>query len=200
MAAPRSPLVVVRRSLWVVGTCGIAACASKGDPDPETAIQGQQSTRVVTPGVQTSGVMQTRANTEDYIRRATVSAPLERAWPAVVGAYEDLKIPVTLRVDASRQIGSQGRRFRGSIGGTRLGLLFDCGNAASGGDAADVYEVTVDLTTTLAPGTDATSSSVQSVALAMAKPMMTSGEPVRCMSTGRLESKILDATTKRLGA
>ena len=142
--------------------------------------------------------METRAVNEDYLRTTSVAAPADRVWLAVAGAYDDLKLPITTRVDASRQVASQGRRFRGSIGGTRLGILFNCGSSAAGGDLADSYELTVDVASTVAPAADAAQSTVQSVVSALARPVMTSGEPVRCASTGRLEQKIVEEAAKRL--
>ena len=177
----------------------LGACASRSRQSAdETPIPAGQSARVVVPGSGTTTHMETRAVNEDYIRTSSIAAPVDRAWLAVAGAYDDLKLPITTRVDASRQIASQGRRFRGSMAGTRLSILFSCGASAAGGDAADSYELTVDVGTTVAPGPDATQSSVRTVAAATAKPVMTSGDPVRCASSGRLEEKIVEAATKRL--
>jgi hypothetical protein len=177
----------------------LAACASKGGPAPNSEVVGaQQSTRVATGITGASTMTVARTNAEDYVRSSSLAAPADRAWPAVAAAYDDLKLPVTLRVDAQRQIASQGKRFRGSLGGTRLGLLFNCGASSAGGDAADSYELTIDVATTVRPGADASQTSVQTIASALAKPVMTSGEPVRCVSTGRLEEKLVQAATKRL--
>ena len=176
----------------------VAACASKGGPAPSSEVVGVQQTARVGTGVTGAAVTVARTNTEDFVRAGTLAAPADRAWPAVAAAYDDQKLPVTLRVDAQRQIASQGKRFRSTLGGTRLGLLFNCGSAAAGGDAADSYELTIDVATTVRPSADASQTSVQTVASALAKPVMTSGEPVRCVSTGRLEEKLVQAATKRL--
>ena len=178
----------------------LAACASKGSsaPDPGAVVVAPQTSTRVTAGTGGSSATIARTSTEDFVRPSTLAAPVDRAWPAVAAAYDDLKLPVTHRADAQRQVASQGRRMRGSIGGTRMGLHFNCGAASSGGDAADSYELTLDVATTVAPGADASQVSVQTIATAMARPVMTSGEPVRCVSTGRLEEKITQAAMKRL--
>ena len=182
----------------LVALAGACASSSRQAGPDETPIASGQSARVVVPGSGSTTHMETRAVNEDYLRTTSVAAPADRVWLAVAGAYDDLKLPITTRVDASRQVASQGRRFRGSIGGTRLGILFNCGSSAAGGDLADSYELTVDVASTVAPAADAAQSTVQSVVSALARPVMTSGEPVRCASTGRLEQKIVEAASKRL--
>jgi hypothetical protein len=173
-------------------------CASGASAPPQDAVQIQESARVVTPGSGTSSIVQTRTTSEDFVRTSSVPGAPDRLWPALAGVFDELKLRVTLRNDASRQLGSQGQRVRGAIGGTRLSLMFSCGAAAGGGQAADSYELTIDVTSQVMSGPTAQESSLRSFATAVARPMSTSGEPVRCMSTGRLEEKIAAAATKRL--
>ena len=191
---------VVTRGALVACAALAAACASKSasGPSPSSEVVGAQQTTRVTSGVTGQAMTVARTSAEDYVRPSALAAPIDRAWPAVAAAYDDLKLPVTMRVDARRQIASQGKRFRGSLAGTRLGILFSCGTASSGGDAADSYELTIDAATTVVPGADASQATVQTIVSALAKPVMTSGDPVRCVSTGRLEEKIAQAAAKRL--
>lgn len=174
------------------------ACASKGAATSEEAVQVQQSTRIVTPGVSTSSVVQTRTVTEDAVRASLLPGAPERVWDALPVVYADLKLPLTLRSQGDRQLGSQGRRVRGSLGGVRMSLLFSCGAAAGGGEAADSYELSLDLVTQVAAGPTAAESVLRTFATAVARPMMTSGEPVRCVSTGRLEERVAAAVRQQL--
>lgn len=174
-----------------------AACAARGAAKSQDAVQVEQSTRVVTPGVSTSSIVQTRTVTEDVVRASTLAVAPERVWEALPAVYADLKLPVTLQSQGDRQLGSQGRRVRGSLGGTRMSLMFSCGPAAGGGEAADSYELTVDLVSQVATGPTTGEAVLRTFATAVAKPMMTSGEPVRCVSTGRLEEKVTEAVRKR---
>ena len=193
------PSAAALRPALLGAACALAAaCASGGGAAPQDGVQVQESARVIAPGVGTSGVIQTRTVSEDVVRASTIGAPIDRTWDAVVTAYTDLKLPVTMRADAQHQVGSQARRHRGAIGGTRMSLLFNCGAGATGGDAADSYELTVDVVSNVSSGATPNETVVRSMASAVAKPVMTSGEPVRCVSTGRLEDKVTAAAQKRL--
>ncbi len=155
---------------------------------------------MITPGAQTSSVVQTRAVSEDVVRATSAPAAPGRVWEVLPAAYEELKLPVTMRTNEQRQLGSQGRRVRGSIGGTRMSLMFSCGVGATGGDAADSYELTIDVVSQVVAGATPNESLVRTMASGIAKPLMTSGEPVRCVSSGRLEEKVAAAVVKRLGS
>lgn len=189
------PLLALATACATGGASAGGAPPQQASPTPD-AVQTQRPIGAGVPGVSGTTL---RTVTEDFVKTGVLAAPPDRAWSALTAAYADLELPVTLRVDDQRRIGSQGQRFRGAIGGTRLGLLFSCGASAGGGDAADGYEVTIDLTSTVAPDPDGAGSVVRSLASAFARPVSTSGEPVRCVSTGRLERKVAEAAAKRLG-
>ena len=176
-----------------------SGCASGKTAPPQDAVQIQESTRVITPGTMTSSIVQTRTTSEDLVRTSAVPGAPDRVWVALGEVFDAFKLRVTSRTESSRQLGAQGHRVRGAIGGTRLSLMFTCGAAASGGDAADSYELTIDVVSQVTPGPTADESSLRTVATGVARPVSTSGEPVRCMSTGRLEDKIASEASKRVG-
>lgn len=174
----------------------LTACAARGSTATQDAVQVQEAARVIAPGTP-GGVIQTRAVAEDLVRSNSVPGSPERIFGALPAVYDELKLPLTQRHDAQRQLGAQGRRVRGSIGGTRMSLLFNCGAGVTGGDAADSYELTIDVVSQVLPGETPSEATLRTMASGIAKPVMTSGEPVRCVSTGRLEEKIAEAVVKR---
>lgn len=187
------------RPLRLLSALAVAACASGGASSTRDPSQGDAPASDAVQTLRPVGNAALRTVTEDIVRTELLAAPPDRAWAAVTEAYADLRLPVTLRLDDQRRIGSHGQRFRGAIGGTRLGLMFSCGSGAGGGDAADSYELMIDLTSTVAPDPDGAGSVVRSLASAFARPVSTSGEPVRCVSTGRLERRVAEAAGRRLG-
>jgi len=141
------------------------------------------------------GANSARLNTEDAARTTAVDASAAKVWDAVKLAYADLKLPVSTLVDAERRIGFNGQRFRGKLAGERLGKLMECGQAQDGRDAADSYEVILDVETLVAPAGGGTT--LLTAVAGTAKPVFTSGDPVRCVSTGRLEERIASAVRDR---
>lgn len=142
------------------------------------------------------GAKTARLNTEDAARTVALEVPAAKVWDAVKLAYVDLKLPVSTVVDAERRIGFNGQRFRGKLAGERLGKLMECGQAQDGRDAADSYEVILDVETLAVPAGDGTT--LLTAVTGTARPVFTSGDPVRCVSTGRLEERISDAVRGRI--
>ncbi|MCI0433264.1 MAG: hypothetical protein L0271_06405 [Gemmatimonadetes bacterium] len=91
-----------------------------------------------------------------------------------------------------------GRRFYGSINfrpsrieGKRLSSYIDCGMGPTATPKADEYEVSMRLTS--APRSTAeTTTVVQTVLEATAKPRATAGQRVTCQSNGTLEKRVGD--------
>lgn len=135
-----------------------------------------------------------RLTPEDGARATTLDAPVEHVWAAVQHVYDDLKLPPTTLVTSERRIGYDGARLRGKLAGERLAKLVDCGRALDGQDIADAYEVSLELLTAVAPSSDGVT--LASLVTATAKPVSTQGDPVRCVSTGRLEARIAELTKR----
>lgn len=129
-----------------------------------------------------------RLYTEDAPRAATVEAPLDRGWPALKVAVAGLGIPVTTLIDDAHRIGFRGQRVRGKLGGLAVKRIVDCGQDQAGRDRADSYEVTLDYESVAAAYDGNTA--VYSLVTGDARPVSTGGDPVRCVSTGRLEERV----------
>lgn len=175
-----------------LATCLTALASSLGAQTPTT-----QSSIPLTTGSSSSK----RLNTSDEARATTIEQPVDRVWAAIKQAYADLKLPTTTLVDAEHRVGYAAQRLRGKLAGDRLGKLVDCGRSLDGRDAADSYEVTLDLETVVTPAPNASTPNASTVYTAVsgsANPVFTSGDPVRCVSTGRLEDRIAAAANSHL--
>jgi hypothetical protein len=174
-----------------------AACASSGRraaADREV-IQTQRPMDTGASGLQGTAL---RSVTEDFVRSSTVGAPPDDVWRVLPTVYEELKLPVATLVTAERRIASQNARFRERVGGERAARSVSCGTAADGREAADSYELTLDVATVATPRADGQGTDVKTVVSGLAKPVFTSGDPVRCASTGRLEQRIVAAVQAKL--
>ena len=136
-----------------------------------------------------AGVFRTQVNNESGARSTAMSVPVEQVWAALPEAYAALKLVVTTRLDAERTLGAQNVRVRYELGGQRLSRYVSCGTGLVSGDAADSYEVTLDVVSVVAAASEG-GTSLQSSLRAVARPLQTSGDPVQCATTGRLEQRI----------
>ncbi|MDF1501984.1 hypothetical protein [Roseisolibacter sp. H3M3-2] len=189
-AAPRSTVLLALLA---------AACASSGRAAASGDAEVVQTTRPVETGGTGSGVPASllRGVTEDFVRKTTVEAPPEAVWGALTAVYEEFKLPINTRVDAERRLGTAAGRFRERVAGERAARIVSCGTAADGREAADSYELSLDIATTVAAATDG-ASELRTVVSGFAKPIFTNGEPVRCASTGRLEERIAAAARAKV--
>src|SRR5207248_5011961 len=78
------------------------------------------------------------------------------------------------------------------LGKLRMSQLISCGNDITGEEKANIYEVTLDVGTAIAPAGDG-KTHVLTMVTANARPMSTSGDPLRCVTTGQLERRIANA-------
>ena len=173
-----------------------SACASSGRSTGSADVV--QTTRPVDTGAGGVQGMQLRSVTEDFARATTVGATPDAVFGVLPAVYEELKLPVATLVSAERRIASQNARFRERVGGERAARSLSCGTAADGREAADSYELTLDIATIAVASADGASTEVKTVVSGLAKPVFTSGEPVRCASTGRVEERIATAVRAKL--
>lgn len=173
-----------------------SACASSGG----SATPGDvvQTTRPVDTGAGGVQGMQLRSVTEDFARATVVEVAPTEVFAVLPAVYDELKLPVSTLVSSERRIASQNARFRDRVGGERAARIVSCGTAADGREAADSYELTLDIATVAAARPDGQGTDVKTVVSGLAKPVFTSGEPVRCASTGRLEARIAAAVRAKL--
>jgi len=173
-----------------------SACASSGRSAPSgEVVQTQRPLDTGASGLQGTAL---RSVTEDFVRATTVEAAPDAVFGVLPAVYEEFKLPVATLVSAERRIASQNARFRERVGGERAARSLSCGTASDGRDAADSYELTLDIATVAVAAPGGQGTEVKTVVSGLAKPVFTSGEPVRCASTGRLEERIAAAVRAKL--
>ena len=174
-----------------------SGCASS--PKSATTTDVIQTQRPVETGATGSGVPATllRGVTEDFVRKTTIDAPPDAVWGVLPSIYEEFKLPVNTMVSTERRIASQQGRYRERVAGERAARIVSCGTSSDGREAADSYELSLDVATTVAAAADG-GTELRTVVSGSAKPVFTSGEPVRCASTGRLEERLATAARAKL--
>jgi hypothetical protein len=73
-----------------------------------------------------------------------------------------------------------------------MSQIITCGTDISGEEKANIYEVTLDVATGVGAAGDG-KTNVLTMVTASARPMSTSGDPLRCVTTGQLEKRIANA-------
>lgn len=190
---PSRPLLALSLAVWpLLAGCASSGRAAAGPPD---VVQTQRPMETSPSGLTGTGAS-VRSVTEDFVRTAALPATPEQVWAVLPAVYDELKLSANTMVAAERRIGSQGVRFRDRVGGERAARSLSCGTAADGREAADSYELTLDIVTMVVPAEDG--SAVRTILSGLARPVFTSGEPVRCASTGRLEERIAATVRAKL--
>jgi hypothetical protein len=130
----------------------------------------------------------------------TLSFDAARAWAELPAVYRTLGLPVN-ESDAKNQrlavIAHQPR----TIEGQRVSHFLDCGRGLTAGEYADAYQVYLWVETrliTTSSGPEPARGAVQSTLTANARPRAVSGNPVPCVSLGRLERRIVELLQARL--
>ena len=176
-------------SATTLATLLLAACAANTNVPPEQVNVTPQTVRVESPN---GGVLEARTTAEDRAAAVTIAVKPEVAWAKLPAVYEELALPVNLYVDQTKQIAAKSAHVRGRLGKTRLGQLITCGTDITGEEKANIYEVTLDVGTAVSAAPDG-KTHVLTMVTANARPMATSGDPVRCVTTGQLEKRIANA-------
>lgn len=191
----RSPRLAALLAPLVVG------CAS-GRGGPASAPIADQSAGFPTEGVLVvSGVTSTRvpiASDAPGTAERAVAGPPDSVFHALVDAYEAAGLAPNVVVGESRTVGVRGGRLRRVLGKQRLSELLSCGNDATGTPLADQHQVTLTALSRVTPGAPGQSVVVTQV-VATARSVTQSTDPVRCASTGRLETA-LNARAAERGA
>ena len=146
--------------------------------------QRVEMTRIETP----SGVIQIDWHEQRTYDETKLLVAVDKAWAAVPAVYGELGIQPTL-VDSKQHVfGNAGANYRRKLGSQRMSRFFDCGSTA-GISNADDYDLLIRVITQIIPA-DAGLSAVRTQAEATGHATATSGQVVRCASTGALEEKI----------
>lgn len=176
----------------------LAACASTPAPSPEAIHDPAAGTPGLIRIEGTTGTTEIRTVNDPAAGTATpIRADADKAFGALRGVYDGLGLAVNTLLSDTRTLGVRNARAPRRVGGQPLSRLIECGSDATGMANADAYAVTltaVSRVTVVGPA----SSLVVTQVLASAKPMSTSGNEVRCSSSGRLEQTINDAVAERV--
>jgi len=122
--------------------------------------------------------------------------PTGRVFAALAAAYDDLKIPTTLRDSAGMMVGNDLFSLRGGVGGKSLSIYFECG-ADVNGVFADIYRISTSLVSFVTP-MPADSVEVRTVLFATAVDIPKAIPTKDCKSTGELEKKVFTSMLKKL--
>ena len=175
--------------------CFFTACLGSSRPigTLDTPEGRPETTRIHVTGTAAGAYETTTSSTKDATSHA-VRLPIDKAWPAVAWAYTELQLPGSVLDARNRVFGMENWRMGRSLAGKRPSHYINCGSGP-GGEHADNYDVSLSIKTTVVA--EGTVSHVQSLVEGTAKPMMTSGSMVRCVSTGRLEPIIAEAVLRQ---
>ena len=168
----------------------VCACASGGSSTKEKSTdsplmqQRVEMTRIETP----SGIIQIDWQQQRTYDETKLLVGVDKAWAAVPAVYGEIGIEPTL-VDSKQHVfGNAGANYRRRLGSQRMSRYFDCGSTA-GISNADDYDLLIRVITQIIPA-DGGLSAVRTQAEATGHATATSGQVVRCASTGALEEKI----------
>lgn len=144
-----------------------------------------------------AGTYEIEAVAESRVSSHWIRIPVDQAWSALPVVYQELGIPPgTVNLDA-RVFGNRDVRVNRRFAGERLSSFVDCGTNPIGAPVANTSSVHFDILTQLDGGDEGTE--VRTQLQARAQPRGTSGDPVRCTSTGELEKHIAQMITERAG-
>lgn len=160
-------------------------CGSQPSQLP-SAIRSPNPVRVDAPGVPTGVALRSIPGQNRAEFRAEPRAVLE----AVANAYASLEIEATLLDSRRRIFGVQGYDPPRTIADRSVTAFLDCGYGIEGPNVL-YYDVTVDILTMVYEG-ESGGSVIESVITGWAEKRSVRADPVRCTSTGRLESTIAE--------
>jgi hypothetical protein len=172
--------------LLVVCACASGGGNSGGSSNIDSPItqQNVQMTRIETP----SGVIQIDWHRERTYDETKLLVGVDKAWAAVPTVFGELGIAPNV-VDSKQHVyGNAGTNFRRELGNQRMSRYFDCGST-TGISNADQYDLLIRVITQIVPA-DAGLSILRTQAEATGHATATSGQVVRCASTGALEERI----------
>ena len=132
---------------------------------------------------------------KDQISSAIPAAPAE-VWAVLSGVFEQVGIPVTGSVPETMTMSSSGFKPR-RLEGRRMGRYLDCGVSPSG-VRANTYDITLSVATRVEAAPEG-GSVVTTILEAWARPRVTRGDAVRCLTKGELERRLMELVAENLG-
>jgi uncharacterized lipoprotein YmbA len=169
--------------LLVLAGCATAGAGSSGDVTEILRLAGSRESNPPMDGSELFSV-------------DTVAAPADRAFAALRLAYEGLGIPFTFYEVERHRLGGYVANIRSLH--DRPSQWLDCGRGITAEQYADIYQVSVTIASRVT-GLDGTTSAVETVIRARARPRDVAAEMLRCRSFGTLESEIAERVADRVG-
>lgn len=123
--------------------------------------------------------------------RDTFSVGADQLMRALVGAYQDAGIPVTLVDPAGHRLGNPNFTAMRKLSGAVMSDLLSCGANALGESRANTSKISMSVVSTVHPSTP-TASVVETQVLATAAEVQSGNsiDPLPCSSTGKLEGQL----------
>ena len=172
-------------AVLVVCACSSGSGGAKEKQEESPILQQRvEMTRVETP----SGVIRIDWQEQRTYDETKLLVDVDKAWAAVPAVYGELGIQPSL-VDSKQHVfGNAGTTYRRKLGSQRMSHFFECGSTA-GISNADDYDLLIRVITQIIPA-EGGLSAVRTQAEATGHATATSGQVVRCASTGALEELI----------
>lgn len=176
--------------LFAVGGC--AKRAPDAGPTPVEEPPTETRREVIRGGASLAGIVEYHP-TANRARVIDFRASAPALWPRVIAAYQAVGLPLGEIDTQAWTLGTSSVRVVGQIAGTPASEYLDCGSGALGVQAANTYVITFRATTELrpAPAGNEPYTTVRTLVAGVAKANTTQGDPVTCVSTGRLETRLV---------
>lgn len=171
----------------------LAACAP-ATSSTSSAGPVRQTTSVTTGGGANVDLV---SYADDRPSSHALQAAPDQVWAILPAVFEQIRIKPETVDPAARLIGNRRIVANGRIAGARASDFLECGSSVSG-PIADSYQVNLALTTEVVPA-EAGGSELRTSMQATASQRGVSSVPVRCATTGRLESRIAALVRQQLG-
>jgi hypothetical protein len=170
-------------ALLVAAACGPAT--PPATPAPERIVAIESDGRVL------------RQSTADEMAEMAFSAPIDRVWLALQLSYADLDIAPTIADRAKGIYGNGGFLMPRKILGHTIGEYFRCGSGMAG-PLIDQGRLNATVLTTITATAPSVTSASTRVTAMLIRNDGTSGDPLRCASTGKLEEALRAGVEQRL--
>ena len=172
----------------------LGACASGAAGGP-AAMPDRSRVDITTPQGNSISLQETpEVSAVEHV----VMAPREQVWQALPEVFKSVGLEAGVVSEPNYVFGNPGLRTRSRLAGERTSNYLDCGMSAAGAPRANTDLLEVSVVTGLEPlGQNSTRVYVQVGGIATE---VAGSTRARCMSTGKLEQKLLTELQQRLGA
>jgi hypothetical protein len=179
----RRPLLATVSMLLCAAAC--APSATPATPAPDRVLAVDANGTVI------------RRSTADENARATIAAPIDKVWPALVLAYADMGIDPSVADRGAGRYGNGNFTAPRRINGRPLAEFFSCGSGLTG-PYIENGRLTANVVTTVQSGPNGTTLISTYASATLRRNDGTSTDPMVCASTGALEEALRRAIEQRL--